>query len=657
MQGVGKIASLLLTSAVACTMLAACHGSGTSATPSTAPPTVGAFSCPLGNTTGAAATAGIVVTCTVTGAISSDGAAVTYNWNFGDQPLAGSTQLLTGSPVTHFYAQPGNYQVTVNVIDDHGTGASRVQTVSVPVPVPANSTVNPNGVENWAWIGGAKYANSPGDFQTQFVASAANQPSARQSAASWTSPQGMLWMFGGVGADSAGTTGALNDLWMYNPMSPCTAQVTTGCSATGGQWTWVSGSNRANSVGIYPATTGVTASSNVISARSAPVSWTSIDTNGVATFWLFGGSGYDKNGIASYLNDLWSLNSQTGEATWVAGSGIGNSASVAGTQGTGSTANSPAGRAFAASWTATLTDNTQVFYLFGGESVNSTGTPVFFDDLWSYDPNPQTTTPGGLHPNGKQGWVLVSAAATATAVNTTGTYGAQAGTTGNPGARISPQTWTDKSGNLWLFGGQGFDGHALLGSLNDLWMYNPLPPCTSQLTTGCATTGGQQWTWITGSSINGAVSVYGNQGSTVAANGASANVPGGRLGASGWVDPTKGYLWLFGGSGADSTSTTTANDGGGALNELWVFNPKNGLWAWMGGVKIEGTAGVYVSATPSTIPSNYNTPGSRVWGTSWFVPGSANNFYLFGGTGLDSAGTSGYLNDLWTVQTNVAPTN
>jgi hypothetical protein len=32
--------------------------------------------------------------------------------------------------------------------------------------------------------------------------------------------------------------------------------------------------------------------------------------------------------------------------------------------------------------------------------------------------------------------------------------------------------WTDKSGNLWLFGGYGIAG-GTEGDLSDLWMYMP----------------------------------------------------------------------------------------------------------------------------------------------------------------------------------------
>jgi hypothetical protein len=48
-----------------------------------------------------------------------------------------------------------------------------------------------------------------------------------------------------------------------------------------------------------------------------------------------------------------------------------------------------------------------------------------------------------------------------------GTLGAAA--QGNvPGSRINGVSWTDRKGNLWLFGGE--DGSGLY---NDLWVYQP----------------------------------------------------------------------------------------------------------------------------------------------------------------------------------------
>jgi hypothetical protein len=79
--------------------------------------------------------------------------------------------------------------------------------------------------------------------------------------------------------------GYLNDLWRY--------------SLSSGEWTWVSGGNGANAVGIY-GTQGTVSASTVPGARQASNSW--IDSSGY--LWLFGGAGYGSadNG---YLNDLW----------------------------------------------------------------------------------------------------------------------------------------------------------------------------------------------------------------------------------------------------------------------------------------------------------------------------------------------------------------
>ncbi|MDR3481720.1 MAG: kelch repeat-containing protein [Burkholderiaceae bacterium] len=623
----------MLTGAMACALLASCGGKSNS-TASTTPPTVGTFSCPIVAYT-SGFTSGFEVQCKSSGAISADGATIaTYTWSFGDQVTSTNTPTTTGAPIYHVYVQPGNYTVTLTVTDDHGTTGSKslLVPISFDAAKAANVTVSgvtAEGVENWAWIGGSKFANSTGDFNTQFTASALNQPSARQSAASWTSLDGKLWMLGGAGYDSAGTSGQLNDLWMFDP--------------TAGQWTWVAGSNKANQYGTF-GTQGKTASTNVISARSGAATW--VDQSG--NFWLFGGEGFDKNNNYSYLNDMWMLNPQNGEATWVVtgSSGVGNSANLcAGTPATtiqtsctASTSSSPSGRAYATTWV----DSNHVFWLFGGQTVDSSsGSAYTLDDLWSYDPNAYDAT---AHPNGGKGWIWVSGTPNS---NTKGVYPSVAdinsgAATNHPGGRLSAQGWTDKSGNLWLFGGSGFDSAGSGGSLNDLWMYK------YDIKTGTGI-----WTWVGGSNtVANATGVY---------TAASGNVPGGRLGTSGWVDAS-GNFWMFGGSGSDSTATTTSNDGGGALNELWMLNiayasstkpPTTPHWTWVGGVNTAGIAGVYITETPSTTGSNYNTPGSRLWGTGWLD--SSGNFWLFGGAGMDSQGTSGYLNDLWKVQLTVQP--
>lgn len=41
-----------------------------------------------------------------------------------------------------------------------------------------------------------------------------------------------------------------------------------------------------------------------------------------------------------------------------------------------------------------------------------------------------------------------------------------------PGARINASTWTDAQGNLWMYGGTGFDSAGGEGGLNDLWEFD-----------------------------------------------------------------------------------------------------------------------------------------------------------------------------------------
>jgi N-acetylneuraminic acid mutarotase len=99
---------------------------------------------------------------------------------------------------------------------------------------------------------------------------------------------GNFWLFGGRGIDSKGTRGDLNDLWK--------------CS--GGQWTWMGGSNTLTGYAPVPGvcgTKGTAASGNFPGARVDAASW----TDAAGNFWLFGGEGYDSAGTLGLLNDLW----------------------------------------------------------------------------------------------------------------------------------------------------------------------------------------------------------------------------------------------------------------------------------------------------------------------------------------------------------------
>jgi Kelch motif/Galactose oxidase, central domain len=208
-------------------------------------------------------------------------------------------------------------------------------------------------------------------------------------------------------------------------------------------------------------------------------------------------------------------------------------------------------------------------------------------------------------------WTWVGGADTIQAYGIYGTEGTPA--TGNwPGARYYASSWTDASGNFWLFGGAGAGSSGSGGVLNDLWKYSP--------TSG-------EWAWMSGSQTGNTTGNFGTQG--VAAAG---NVPGSRSQAATWTDAA-GNLWLFGGL------YLSAN---GPLDDLWKYSPGTGEWTWVSGSNAGYARGVY--GTQGT-PAVGNVPGARQLASSW--TDASGNLWLFGGQGIDSAGNTGLLNDLW----------
>ena len=59
-------------------------------------------------------------------------------------------------------------------------------------------------------------------------------------------------------------------------------------------WTWISGSNSIDQIGIY-GTLGIANISNIPGAREVSISW--IDSNN--NLWLFGGYGFSSNTIGN----------------------------------------------------------------------------------------------------------------------------------------------------------------------------------------------------------------------------------------------------------------------------------------------------------------------------------------------------------------------
>ena len=141
----------------------------------------------------------------------------------------------------------------------------------------------------------------------------------------------------------------------------------------------------------------------------------------------------------------------------------------------------------------------------------------------------------------------------------------------------------------------------------------------------------RSWTWEGGSdTVAGAQANYGVLGVA-----ATSNVPGPRDSGMSWTDGA-GKFWLFGGGGLDVANTQ------GDLNDLWSYDPTTRQWTWVGGMSTAGTPGIYGAKAVATVGSG---PGARHSAMIW--TDGAGRTWLFGGYGVDHAGNSGYLNDLW----------
>ena len=283
---------------------------------------------------------------------------------------------------------------------------------------------------NWTWVSGADTVQQTGVYGTQGIADPSNVPGSRDGAVGWKDSNGNIWLFGGDGLDSAGTFGELNDLWKFD----------------GSQWAWINGSNLVNQPGLY-GTQGMAEPGNAPGARWFPVSW----TDGSGHFWLLGGVGFDSAATLGDLNDLWEFDGSNW--VWVSGANVAGQAGVYGTQGTASPSNWPGGR-----WQASSrSDGSRNLWLFGGLGFDSAGTEADLNDLWKFD---------------GQKWTWVSGANTAKQVGVYGTKGT-ASQSNVPGARRSSVSWIDKSGNIWVFGGLGYDSTGNISELNDLWRFQP----------------------------------------------------------------------------------------------------------------------------------------------------------------------------------------
>lgn len=281
------------------------------------------------------------------------------------------------------------------------------------------------------------------------------------------------------------------------------------------------------------------------------------------------------------------------EWTWISGSDLGFPQGDFGTLRISAPSNAPPGRRYAECWL----DPSGNLWLFGGESRDPSDGDGNLNDLWKFDPVTLEWT-----------WMSGNMA-----MDQPGVYGTKglAAPTNVPGARVRAASGSDPDGNLWLFGGFGYDSAGHSDYLNDLWKFD---------------LGTLEWTWVSGSDMMDQPGIYGARGIAD-----PLNIPGARVAAVSWFDAI-GDFWIFGGVGHDSEDHVFT------LNDLWKFDIATLTWTWVSGSNVIGQPGVYGT---QNIPAPSNVPGARYMASSGIDP--SGRLWLFGGY----EGTRGVLNDLW----------
>jgi gliding motility-associated-like protein len=167
-------------------------------------------------------------------------------------------------------------------------------------------------------------------------------------------------------------------------------------------------------------------------------------------------------------------------------------------------------------------------------------------------------------------------------------------------------SWTDQSGDFWLFGGYASGSG---GSLNDLWKYD---------------VAANVWTWMSGS-----MNIYDPGSYTQMGIPNPVDYPASRNEANAvWVD-TNNNLWMFGGYGT------------GMMDDLWKYDIATGMWTWMHG---SSTGGVPANHGTKGVPAPTNTPGGRQCYSAWLSP--SGDLMLYGGAGFGQFALSTY-SDTW----------
>ncbi|KAL2913876.1 hypothetical protein HK105_206610 [Polyrhizophydium stewartii] len=190
-----------------------------------------------------------------------------------------------------------------------------------------------------------------------------------------------------------------------------------------------------------------------------------------------------------------------------------------------------------------------------------------------------------------------------------------------PSARLWSAMTTDAAGALWVYGGYGSGistpSWNTVGALGDLWTYVPSKG---------------KWAWVSGPPDTQSQD-EGPQGQLGVPSLWSR--PSARYGHSMWADKA-GRIYVFGG-------------GFTITNDLWRFDPADSKWTWLsGGPSNIRPAGVYGTRGAASTASQ---PGARNMAAVCSGVQSS-TVWVFGGFGNGAISTLGYLNDLWTYNTD-----
>ncbi|MEQ9101076.1 MAG: fibronectin type III domain-containing protein [Imperialibacter sp.] len=434
--------------------------------------------------------------------------------------------------------------------------------------------LNPSSLE-WTWWGGTDkpIKENGGEYGVPGNGNVPT-PGGRMGAVQWVDDEGSLWLLGGtndVNERLGGTddpfkkiNGFFNDLWKYDQSTQ--------------SWKYLGGSLLLDQTAGNFGAKGISSSSNIPPPRLNAASWYGTD----GQLWFFGGKS-----PSSARNDLWKYDPDENTYTWINGSNLEGQRGVYGTKGVEG-ASSPGARYGAASWV----DAQGMLWLFGGAERGNWWDKTF-NDLWRY--NPATNK-----------WTWFSGFKSSELPGIFGEKGVPASSNAI-GSKAYAKAWTDPEGNIWVFGGFGWDIAGNIGAMNDLWKYD--------IQTGV-------WTWMSGSEGVYDYGYYGTQGVAD-----PLHVPPARYNFDAWTDDA-GDFWLFGGT-----------DGFNQYSDLWKYDLQVGGWAWMGGADFNEAPDEY--GTRGEASAN-NVIGAR-HGHNAFK-GVDKNLWVYGGKTLN-----GFKNDLWEI--------